>query len=56
MLFAEDQYKRSASLDPTDPVADYTLGVMYTETERYKEAEAQFKKVQKTAPRDGNVP
>jgi tetratricopeptide (TPR) repeat protein len=52
---AEEQFKRSASLDPTDPVADYTLGVMYTETEQYKDAESQFKKVQKTSPRDGNV-
>ena len=29
---------------------------MYTETERFGEAEAQFNKVAERSPRDGNVP
>jgi hypothetical protein len=43
-------------MDPLNTLADYTLGILYTETDRFSEAETQFKKVAKIAPRDGNVP
>lgn len=52
---AEKEFKTAARLDPTKPLADYTLGLLYTQTERYSEAEAQFNKVAKVSPRDGNV-
>ena len=42
-------------MDPLNPLADYTLGIMYTQTDRFGEAEAQFNKVAKVSPRDGNV-
>jgi len=52
---AEKEFKTAARLDPTTPLADYTLGLLYTQTERYSDAEAQFNKVAKVSPRDGNV-
>jgi tetratricopeptide (TPR) repeat protein len=52
---AEKEFKTASRLDPTAPLADYTLGLLYTQTDRYGEAEAQFNKVAKVSPRDGNV-
>jgi len=52
---SEKAFKQAASLDPTNPLPDFTLGMQYLNTDRLDEAEALLLQVQRKTPGDSNV-
>ncbi|MBV9216877.1 MAG: tetratricopeptide repeat protein [Acidobacteria bacterium] len=50
---AETAYQRAKAIDPTDPRADYGLGALYSDQQRWEESEAAYRKALEMDPKDG---